>query len=1116
MEPNSVINYLNYDYSLSSRMVEEQTKGFGSSREQDSPLKGRFGQPFQYFQIGPSWASATQISKLETTTVPSMASQIPEDEEIEGLEGLLGPKGYLGPIGTIGEGGDESNQGPSGPTGPDGIEGKQGTIGPRGDAGFAGGEGTIGDRGEEAANATGPRGDTGPGPSGPTGPGITGDTGVTTGETGIAPIVGDDCGCCITATGDDVWVAFPDPNFPSHNLDPNVEGDEQVIRDSIIVGETHSFVLYFIRPDTGNKQIFFPLPNTSGYTDATWTYYNDFKDETKTITTSYSTHPTTDWGDAGGFLAEDVRTDFSREQCEQLKAYRRGIGEWPVSVGNEIDGYGVCGCEEIITDVGSLNAVELHAVAHNALDQHSSDGCANSMWGICGWDSTLPDKQFWTNSKGRFIVGSSIDSQGEPVAWHGWKSNGFPYTKACIGCEGCESMARHVWPCGNGSPVCCPNCCEALEDTQPCYGCDFPGYGFFSGELMEGDPDGDNCFTIDPELSGNSNYYNPLEFGVSSNHPAFKSGLWVCNSNPDWGTHYDAYGNLEGDDGPAPRHGIEYGQDSYNWSNCMNYQCCSDPWGLTDDGCEDASDACHWLWDRGIIGCGRNWQGKVMLSDQAATESNIVPPCAFNPAGSSNDIDRTYSEAVGYFPGVLIYRPGSSHTNGLATDFPGQSGHPLQEQYARYIVGDAKSDIVTGGLGPPAICIAPGSSDGVFPGEYAQTDYLPCKFPTHYVVEPLKPFPTLVMNGKTIADKLKDWLDDPILNPDLEIRCNIDVGVMVLTNWQVQSPVSAYPQEGDQDYTPNNEPWPFWDPWPDQAPTRDYEEYFHDAFGCDAGTYNLDTHRGCRGCHTYLRQRATWHCRVGGMNGDDIVPHRQKTIQGDGAQGVSCSDFYENENPHWYARRRTNTSYWKESNYCIGHRLNDHDDDDGDHWITHGGNRVSMGSHTIGLHGYFVPGQSTSYQDIGLAACWDSLDNGVNVFMYFHWIDGVMRGETHTMPNAQNVSPGNSAFDGDHYYWHYLPFASGPWKYKINDWNGQDQAVTRAAKPCDEPGEQGVCPIMRMEQYLNEYFDLPDWSFDIDYNWKSMASFPNFYQTPDKAPSYMSLTDYTITSICVE
>tara|TARA_R110000824_G_scaffold8336_2_gene37630 strand:- start:19792 stop:23154 length:3363 start_codon:yes stop_codon:yes gene_type:complete len=1107
------------DHSWASNPLEEMQKRFVMERASESPLKGWWGVPFQVHQTLPRMAVtfANSVENVfEEDTVEVIG--VPDEVATTGVIGVTGPIGFIGPIGDTGPNSGSGSTGLIGPTGPDGDAGEdgnpgnQGKIGERGDTGPTSlitgptytDSGPVGVRGDTGDTGIMPTGDVGPG-------GPVGDTG----PTGSG--AGEDCGCCIGT--DEVWIAFPEPNYPTSALgDPNGEGSIQAIEDSVIVGESHSFVLYFTHPTTGAKIIFWPGPGSYDG-GSTWTYYNDFKDKTATITVSQPVETLSEWGNSNDFLIADVATELTRAECEELGAYRRGIGDWDPIIGNVIDGYGVCGCSEVTIPALGKTAKQVHIDTNAAINEAYRDNeyCTGSMWNICGWDTQgCHANQFTTNSKGRFIVGSSIKADGEPAAWHGWTELGdeaTTNTRSCINCEGCEWIGEHYlgdWdpndPVGEGCFSLDAKCCDQRTDSDCC---SYEGYHFWGGNIMEGDPESINyCFTINPSDSNTQMYYaNPSSWGVSPGHPVWHSGLWACNSNEDWGVyHDDSHGNPAVQDaGPTPMHGIEYGQDQYgNWTNCLWYQCCRDNWGDAD--C-DAEDECHWVWDRGVTGAGKAWQGKIMLRSVGIVHGHD-DDCDVSYAGSSIGHTRGLAEQDGYYAGDLIYRPGHSHMNGLVRHYTLQSGYPLLEQHVRYAIPGIGGDTAIGSAGDPEICIAPEGTVGTesYDGEYTKDDYLPTKYKATLTIDPKKPFPSLVMNGVTIGNKLRAW---HAANPGtLNDLTSIDVGVMVITYWQVESTISTWNTLSlPSDEAERNEPWPFYDPWPDQGPTRDYEDYFQSVFGCFPGTSDKTN------AHSDYRPRADWHCKVGGY----VTPRTQKSIQGDGSYG-DCT-LMGTDHQRYDVYRQGYDWNWTECDFCIGGRFNNFEEgvNDPDYYRTHHGYRQNIGSPAIGFHGYGV--RSSLNTGVPVGSIWDSLDNGVNCFQFYHWIDGVMHGITHDMPNwLHSVGDGEgdphgntSSSDGDNYWWYYARYSAGPWKYKVTGISGQEQAYTSLDKGTDGTG---MTVIMRMEEYLNDFFGLPAWTFNIDMDWQYTPNTSNPVSSAN-APCYATLTDYTIESVCV-
>ena len=82
--PNSILNSLNYDISISQRNKAEMDKGFITERVSDSPLQGRYGIPFHAVQPPTSWASPQWTNKIETNEPEPPIAEVPSESELEG------------------------------------------------------------------------------------------------------------------------------------------------------------------------------------------------------------------------------------------------------------------------------------------------------------------------------------------------------------------------------------------------------------------------------------------------------------------------------------------------------------------------------------------------------------------------------------------------------------------------------------------------------------------------------------------------------------------------------------------------------------------------------------------------------------------------------------------------------------------------------------------------------------------------------------------------------------------------------------------------------------------------------------------------------------------------
>ena len=305
-----------------------------------------------------------------------------------------------------------------------------------------------------------------------------------------------------TGVRDATWVKFPDPTYPGEDFD--TEFNEQLER--IIVGKTHSFVLYFTHPTSGNKEIFWPLEGTRS--ESGYTIFSDILDPSHTaLTKSQPTQHLSDYGTCGGFLAENVATEFTQNECEVLEAYRRGIGKGN-TIDNRIDGYGVCGCHEEqlsipddagegVTFTGSADEFRERAATYfnkfASADETEEGLCGYySLWGKCGWGAGFEHSgpnyanDFKTNSRGNFIVGYRNHGNAYTYEfWHGWEglwSQAQTNTRNCESCEGCTSIMPEPSDC-------CDVPMSIVDEYEgpKCYCCadDIGGLTLLSGCYLE-------------------------------------------------------------------------------------------------------------------------------------------------------------------------------------------------------------------------------------------------------------------------------------------------------------------------------------------------------------------------------------------------------------------------------------------------------------------------------------------------------------------------------------------------------------------------------------------------------------------------------------------------------
>ena len=140
-------------------------------------------------------------------------------------------------------------------------------------------------------------------------------------------------------------------------------------------------------------------------------------------------------------------------------------------------------------------------------------------------------------------------------------------------------------------------------------------------------------------------------------------------------------------------------------------------------------------------------------------------------------------------------------------------------------------------------------------------------------------------------------------------------------------------------------------------------------------------------------------------------------------------------------------------------------------------------------------------------APWDSMDNGVDIYQARHWLNGVYHSPIGCNCYTDGSTDPDSWNADDYDSWYWCANCVGPFK----------------RTPCG-PGEDSYCGgwglgcsshqnclsedphISRMHNYLTDYFDLPQWSFKIETEWT---------ETNALEASYMTLSDYTIESVCV-
>lgn len=1055
------------------------------------------------------------------------------------------------------------------------------------------------------------------------------------------------------------WIKFPDPTYPGEEFDS--EFDEQIER--IMVGETHSFVLYFTHPTSGNKEIFWPLEGS--YSNPDGTVFSDILSTSSIISKSQPTQHLSDYGTCGGFLAENVATEFTQNECEVLEAYRRGIGKGN-TIDNRIDGYGVCGCNEEqlsivdneITYEGSAD--EFRSIAATYFNKFQSESEAEvdlcgaySLWGKCGWgESHLHSgpnyaNDFKTNSRGKFIIGYKTDRTNEPHSyefWHGWESPSKlaeTNTRNCQSCEGCKSIMPE--------PV---DCCDVRNnviddglDEDRCHCCwDFtaPDGGILTGcycgeNDVDGGCSGDGACCSDPGGEGDRSWVFPAPPGVNTDaaclvhcknsqttenedgyghdvgadcqtkgyhaqicetttqlsdgewittscanmnpdedslygYPTIDleamwdgegcpeplaCGLFACNGMENWGTLYDTLGNpIQTLQNPPMRmHNVEDAGCAMNSASCEQWQCCQ---SFSANG----GDTLDYWRDHGPYGIGKNWEGGAIIPSNYG-EDNLghysIDHCHGTSWGDENcnpggggpldyklGLQRGDAENDGYYPGEFLYRPGKKghgnpidywnsspcfdHANtpecvALCDGEPGQFAEAPAYFYLKYLISNGNSDYN---------CVLDRASKGtrpkcfIAPGEYTENDYLPNNAIYNVKYEPRKTFPTLVMNGTTIADKLKAYIDGGHLSrPIPSSLLSIDINVMVLTTWAVQTPANGTTRTIGS--TPM--PWTLKDPWPHLAPNhKKFNDYFNTTGGSLGWGVNVGglgvTSWGESGATIYQTEKAQWHCRVGGVD--------LSVIGGVDNTWNNASPYSTNND--WDLYGLSDKANWDECDLCLA-SLTETLYDPSDAWwsgeynTTHAGPRYGLGIPLRGYHGGFVQFGIHSVDRGPGVAIWDSLDNGVDNYQFHHHLNGVFIGNTASdNPTIYNE---HEAFGTYYDYgqirkWKWLENRSGPFKRSITSNShgfGNKSSINPWAYSTANCYDQDNCrhkQISRMEEYLNDFFSLDEWTFDLDMNSADQSYDPatnvdsvNLSKEGWMEPSYITLTDYTINAVCI-
>ena len=273
--------------------------------------------------------------------------------------------------------------------------------------------------------------------------------------------------------------------------------------------------------------------------------------------------------------------------------------------------------------------------------------------------------------------------------------------------------------------------------------------------------------------------------------------------------------------------------------------------------------------------------------------------------------------------------------------------------------------------------------------------------------------------------------------------------------------------------------------------------------------------------------------------------------------GVDLSDSsavdntYNNEFPYssntaWASYTNLYTVNWDECDLCLGNvRLRhpivgDPDDSDpfyeGRHNITHAGPRYNVGIPIRGWHGAKPYYQGNFFGHS--VAIWDSFDNGVDNYQFYHPLNGVFHGNTAgDLPSFYNIYQIGIGGEpdvnlGKRRDWRWSESKSGPFRRiesTVTPFGGSPlpyayiSPLSSVSENCFTPNDG--CrdkQISRMEEYLNDFFSFAEWTFELNMNADDKPYDPDNNILPNDLskegwmePSYMTLTDYTIKTVCI-